>query len=168
MYFHRLLVAAALCLLVAGVAIAQVSSTRVSDFDWQCADAAGVKISDHQRFDTAFVACLNAPNGAFVQGGRYRITRAAPTPEPVRSATLVWTQPTTNTDGTTLTNLAGYRISYGASATALTQTIQVANPGVKTFTVSDLAPGTWFFSVRAYTSNGTESAQSNVGSKVVL
>jgi hypothetical protein len=166
MHFHRLIVAAALCAVVAGVAMAQVNSTRVSDFDWQCADAAGVKISDHQRFDTAFVACLNAPNGAYVQGGRYRINRA---PAPVAgSATLSWTPPVQNVDGTLLTNLAGHRISYGASAAALTQTIQVPSPSVKTFVVSDLAPGTWYFTVRAYTSNGTESAQSSVASKVVM
>lgn len=164
MYFHRTVVAAALCVLFAGVALAQVSSTRVSDFDWQCADAAGVKISDHQRFDTAFVACLNAPNGAYVQGGRYRIDRSAAA---AGTATLNWTPPTTNTDGTALTNLAGYRISYGASAAALTQTVQVASPAVVRYTLT-LSPGEYFFAVRAYTSNGTESALSNVISKVVL
>jgi hypothetical protein len=31
-------------------------------------------------------------------------------------ATLSWTAPTENTDGTTLANLAGYRIRYGTSA----------------------------------------------------
>lgn len=166
MYFHRTIVAAALCLLVVGLAMAQVSSTRVSDFDWQCADTAGVKISDHQRFDTAFVACLNSPNGAYVQGGRYRITRA---PTPVAgSATLSWTPPTQNLDGTALTNLAGYRISYGASAAALIQTVQVAVPGATAYTISALAPGTYYFTVRAYTSNGTESSQSNVASRVIL
>ena len=35
-----------------------------------------------------------------------------------------------NTDGSTLTNLAGYRIVYGTSATQLTQTIQLANAGM--------------------------------------
>lgn len=82
-------------------------------------------------------------------------------------ATLTWSAPTTNTDGTTLTNLAGYRIAYGTSASALTQTVQVSNPSVTNYTISNLSPGTYYFSVRAYTSNGTESANSNVSSKVV-
>ena len=82
-------------------------------------------------------------------------------------ATLSWTPPTTNTDGSSLTNLAGYRISYGTSANALTQTVQVANAGITRYTISNLSPGTYYFSVRAYTSNGTESANSNVSSKVV-
>jgi len=82
-------------------------------------------------------------------------------------ATLSWTPPTTNTDGTSLGNLAGYRISYGTSASALTQTVQIANPGVTTYSLSSLSPGTYYFAVRAYTANGTESANSNVSSKSV-
>jgi hypothetical protein len=82
-------------------------------------------------------------------------------------ATLSWTPPTTNTDGTSLGNLAGYRISYGTSASALTQTVQIANPGVTTYSLSSLSPGTYYFAVRAYTSNGTESANSNVSAKTV-
>ena len=82
-------------------------------------------------------------------------------------ATLSWTAPTANTDGSSLTNLAGYRIAYGTSASAMTQTIQVANPSVTNYTMSNLSPGTYYFAVRAYTNNGTESAISNVYSKVV-
>lgn len=80
---------------------------------------------------------------------------------------LSWTAPTSNTDGSTLTNLAGYRISYGTNASALSQTIQVANPSVTTYNIDNLAPGTYYFAVRAYTSSGTESANSNVQSKTV-
>lgn len=72
-----------------------------------------------------------------------------------------------NTDGSSLTNLAGYRIHYGQSPTALTQTIQIADTGVRAYTVTDLPSGTWHFAVRAYTSAGTESEPSNVVSKVV-
>lgn len=82
-------------------------------------------------------------------------------------ATLSWTPPTANTDGTALTNLAGYRIAYGTSSTALTSTIQVANPGLSSYTVSNLAPGTYYFAVRAYTSSGTESTNSNVQTKII-
>jgi hypothetical protein len=82
-------------------------------------------------------------------------------------ATLSWTPPTQNTDGTSLTNLAGYRIAYGTSSTALTQTIQVSNPGLSSYTISNLSPGTYYFAVRAYTSSGTESGNSNVQTKTV-
>ena len=82
-------------------------------------------------------------------------------------AQLSWTAPTSNSDGSALTNLAGYRISYGTSASAMTQTVQVSNPGVTAYTVDNLSPGTYYFAVRAYTSNGTESGNSNVTSKVI-
>lgn len=82
-------------------------------------------------------------------------------------AALSWTAPTENTDGSALTNLAGYRIAYGTSATAMTQTVQVSNPSVTSYLVDNLSPGTYYFSVRAYTTNGTQSSNSNVSSKVV-
>jgi hypothetical protein len=83
------------------------------------------------------------------------------------TATLSWTPPTANSDGTTLTNLAGYRIYYGTSASALTQQIQLANPGLSTYVVSSLARGTYYFSVRAYNTSGVESTPSNVVSKTI-
>ena len=81
------------------------------------------------------------------------------------SASLSWTPPTRNTDGSTLTNLAGYRITYGTSATALSSTITVSNPGISSYVVDNLASGTWYFALKAYTSSGSESATSTVGSK---
>lgn len=83
------------------------------------------------------------------------------------SATLSWTPPTRNTNGTTVSNLAGYRIYYGTSANNLTRTVQVANAGLTRYVVSDLSPATWYFSIRAYTSSGAESGNSNTASKVV-
>ena len=94
----------------------------------------------------------------------FTITVTAPTNG---SATLSWTPPTQNTDGTTINNLAGFRIQYGTSAGSLTQTIQVANPGLATYVVTDLSSGTWFFSVRSYNSGGAESASSNLVSKTI-
>jgi len=84
------------------------------------------------------------------------------------SATLSWTPPTRNTDGTTLSNLAGYRINYGTSSTNLTQTVQIANAGVARYTVTGLTSGTWYFAVRAYNTVGGESNLSEqVPSKVI-
>lgn len=83
------------------------------------------------------------------------------------SATLSWVAPTENTDGSELANLAGYRIVYGTDAASLTQTVEVANPSLTSYVVDQLAPGTWHFAVKAYTSNGVESAVSNVASKTI-
>lgn len=84
------------------------------------------------------------------------------------SATLSWTPPTQNTDGSTLTDLAGYRILYGSSATALSSTVQVANPGITAYLLEGLPEGLKYFAVRAYTASGAESANSNVVSKAIV
>lgn len=83
------------------------------------------------------------------------------------TATLSWTPPTANSDGSTLTNLAGYRVYYGTSANALNQQVQIANPGISTYVMSGLTRGTYYFSVRAYNNAGAESASSNVVSKTI-
>jgi Putative Ig domain len=83
------------------------------------------------------------------------------------AATLSWTPPTTNTDGSSLTNLAGYRIYYGTDSSKLSRTVQVANAGVSSYVISDLSPTTWYFSVRAYSAANVESDASNLASKTI-
>ena len=83
------------------------------------------------------------------------------------TADVSWTPPTTNTDGSTLTNLAGYNIYYGTSPNALNQQVQVTNVGVTNYVINGLTSGTWYFAVTAYTSTGTESALSNIASKTI-
>ena len=83
------------------------------------------------------------------------------------SATLGWTPPTENTDGTALTNLSGYHIYYGTSSTNLDQTVTIANAGATTYVIDNLTPATWYFSVRAYNADGTESSGSNSASKTI-
>lgn len=114
------------------------------------------------------IACRNATFGSDpVPGAAKRCELRSLDTQIAGSATLSWTPPTQNSDGSALTTLAGYRVSYGASATELTQTVQVSNPGASNYTVNDLSPGTYYFTVRAYTSTGTESDQSNTVSKAV-
>ncbi len=57
------------------------------------------------------------------------------------SATLSWTPPTSNTNGSTLSNLAGYRIYYGTSSSNLSRTVQVANAGLTRYVVSGSVGG---------------------------
>lgn len=80
------------------------------------------------------------------------------------TATLSWVAPTLNTDGSTLTNLAGYRIYYGTSP-ALNQVIEV--PVVSNYVVSNLTPGTWYFGLKAFNAAGIESDLSNIASKAI-
>jgi hypothetical protein len=83
------------------------------------------------------------------------------------SATLDWSPPTENADGSPLTNLAGYYVHYGTSDTSLTQTIEVADASATTYVVSGLTSGTYYFAVSAYNSLGLEGAWSNIAGKTL-
>jgi hypothetical protein len=83
------------------------------------------------------------------------------------SATLSWNPPTQNSDGSALTSLAGYRIYYGTNASSLNKTISVGTPGITTYVISGLSPGTYYFAITAYNSSNNESGRSNVMSKVI-
>jgi hypothetical protein len=73
------------------------------------------------------------------------------------SVTVNWTPPTENTNGSPLTNLAGYDIHYGTSSASLTKKISISNPGIATYVVSNLTAGKYYFAVAAVNSAGTES-----------
>jgi hypothetical protein len=98
----------------------------------------------------------------------FTITVTAPAAPPVTgSATLGWTPPSSNTDGTPIQGLAGYRIYYGNSASTLNQVVTISNPGITSYVIDNLVAGPWFFSVRAFTNDGTESSNSSVVSKTI-
>jgi hypothetical protein len=79
----------------------------------------------------------------------------------------MWVAPTGNTNGTALTDLAGYHIHYGTNKDNLTQMIDLAGTSTNEYEVSGLAPGTYYFAISAYTSAGAESAESEVGYKTI-
>jgi hypothetical protein len=81
--------------------------------------------------------------------------------------TLNWAPPVQNTDGTSLTNLSGYRILYGKSAGALTNTVNVTTAGVASYTIDNLASGTWYFSIESVSTSGGVSQPSNVVSATI-
>ncbi len=81
------------------------------------------------------------------------------------TASLSWTPPTTNEDGSTLTDLAGYRIYHGTIQGNYSNIIDIANPSITSYIVENLSSGTHYFVVTAYDTSGNESAYSNVGSK---
>ncbi len=81
-------------------------------------------------------------------------------------ATISWTAPTQNTDGTPLTNLTGYQVVYGQSADDLSQSISISDPTATTYTISNLSSGTWYFGVVA-TTPATTSSVSALASKTI-
>jgi hypothetical protein len=83
------------------------------------------------------------------------------------SVTLSWTAPTRNTDGSTLTNLAGYRVHYGTSAGNYTDSVQIPNKSMTSVVIEDLSPTRWYFAVKAYNTSGVESGFSASVSKLI-
>jgi hypothetical protein len=93
------------------------------------------------------------------------------------TATLTWPGPTTNADAppTSLTDLAGYHVymsttpgSYSSTPIVTVIANSATGGGTISTTVSNLAPGTHYFIVRAYDSSGNESANSPERSKTIL
>jgi hypothetical protein len=94
---------------------------------------------------------------------------SAPLPTPSTSnVTLSWVGPTENTNGSALTDLAGYKIYYGTSPKQLNEMVAVANPGLQTYVIDGLAVGaTYYFSITATATDGTESVASTVVSTII-
>jgi hypothetical protein len=80
---------------------------------------------------------------------------------------LSWTAPTRNTDGTLITNLAGYRVHYGTAPGQYTESVQLPSPGLRSVVIEDLAPARWYFAVKAYNSAGVESNFSTSVNKLI-
>ncbi len=84
------------------------------------------------------------------------------------NATLSWTAPTLNTDGTALTDLAGYTIYYGTSASNLSNTVSVNSPSTSSYTVTALITGrTYYFAIASVNTAGISSDLSSVASKTI-
>jgi Calx-beta domain len=77
------------------------------------------------------------------------------------TVTLSWAAPTENTNGSALTNLAGYDIYYGTSPSALTQKVTINSVAVLSYVISDLSSGTWYFEVKSVNTLGVQSVPSN-------
>jgi hypothetical protein len=82
------------------------------------------------------------------------------------STTLNWTAPTQNEDGSTLTDLAGYRLYWGKAPGNYSESVTIENPGITTYVVENLSPGTYEFVATSYNVAGVESVYSNIATKV--
>ena len=95
--------------------------------------------------------------------------RSSPLPTPsTGNATLSWSAPSENSDGSALTDLGGFKIYYGGALSQLTNTITLTNPGLLTYVLAELPSGTtYYFAVTAVTRTGVESARSDVVSTTI-
>jgi hypothetical protein len=77
---------------------------------------------------------------------------------------LSWVPPTTHADGSylPLSELEGYRIYYGTSASSLSVLVDLNDDSITEYTVNTLPSGNYYFAVSAYDTDGTESELSNI------
>ena len=120
---------------------------------------------------TAYDGYSKAVLPAFAITVRAPVASAPPPPPPPvatsASVTVSWTPPTQNSDGSPLTNLAGYRVYYGTTATNLNSSVTLANPGLVRDVIENLTPATWYFAMTSYNTNGLESVRTGTESIVV-
>lgn len=83
------------------------------------------------------------------------------------SATLMWNAPTQNTDGSPLTNLAGFKIYWGTTLGTYPNSATINDASARSYIVESLCSGVWHFVSTALNSSSVESAFSNVASKPV-
>jgi hypothetical protein len=83
------------------------------------------------------------------------------------AATLSWNPPTENSDGSVLSNLAGYRIYYGRNANSFGQSAVLNNPGLTRYVVENLSPAKWYFTITSVNASGVESVRAATVSKII-
>ena len=83
-------------------------------------------------------------------------TPVVPTPV-TKSVTLNWTPPTTNTDGTALTDLSGYSLFYGTDSRLYFSPVRISDPATTSAVIDGLASGRWYFSIKSINEAGMES-----------
>jgi hypothetical protein len=73
------------------------------------------------------------------------------------SVTLRWTAPTENEDGTSLQNLAGYRIYWRESGEPVEHVVVITDPTATSYEIDRLANGRWHAGVAVFTEDDLES-----------
>ncbi len=135
-----------------------------ASFDTTTGRVSGTPAAQHVGTTSGIVINVNDGHQATASLAAFSVTVQAVA---VGSATLSWTPPTTNTDGSPLNDLAGYKIYWGTSLGNYPNSTTLANAGLTSYVVTNLAPGTYFFVATAYNSSGAESTFSGTASKTI-
>ena len=116
------------------------------------------------NYGNIIISTSNGQYSSSLPGFNVAVTTTQPA---TGNATVNWVPPTENTNGSALTDLAGIRIYYGTSPSSLSKMVQVASPTATSYTIGNLAAGTWYFGGVAYTTSGVQSAMSAVASALI-
>jgi len=114
-------------------------------------------------------------NGAKAVAGSQVITGLTATANYILTCTaasgwadLSWTPPTQNTDGSPLTDLASYKVYQATTAAGVPTATPLVLPAPdNAHTITGLAPGTWYFAMKATNVPGIDSDITPTVNKVV-
>lgn len=109
------------------------------------------------------IARLTAIAAGLLAGGCASTRAPAPAPAPAPAldqVTLAWTPVRSLTDHSPLTDLVGYRLTYGPSGSSAGQLTSLEPASVDRLTLM-LAKGEWSFSVAAVSASHGTGLQSN-------
>ena len=91
----------------------------------------------------------------------------AANPAGVDGAVLTWAVPTTNVDGSALTDLIGFNVYHGSSPATMMMAVTLGATA-RTYADSNLTPTVWYWYVTAVNAVGTESSPSAIVSKTIV
>ena len=114
------------------------------------------------------VSVANGARSAALPAFTIAVQPAPATQSVARTASLIWSQPSENTDGSRLTNLAGYVVRYGTSSTSLNSRISVASASATGVEITNLSPGNWQFQVAAVNTANVVGQFSAIVAKSIL
>ena len=112
--------------------------------------------------DSQFTLTCNGSGGEVIKTVNVTVTQISN-----GTALLSWTPPTQNTDGSSLTDLAGYKIRYGTSPGNYSDTITLNNLGLSSYLVENLTSADWYFVMTSFNSSDIESSYSIEISKTI-
>jgi hypothetical protein len=82
-------------------------------------------------------------------------------------ASLSWPRPVSKFDGSTLDDLAGFRILYGRDPEDLDHSVFIANPDTLSYDFVTLESGAWYFAIVSVNAEGLEGPASVAAMKVI-
>ena len=114
--------------------------------------------ADIGRYDNIVLSVSDGLQSSTLGPFAIEVTAAG---SPTGSVTLSWSPPTQNTDGSTLTDLGGYRLYWSADAATVGDSVTISNPSVTIYVIENLVPGTYQVVATAFNTAGIESDKSN-------
>lgn len=92
----------------------------------------------------------------------------SPIPGPT-NAMVGWEAPTQRVSNKPILpeEVAGYFLHYGTNKDNLNVRLKLPDRNIREYTINGLAPGTYYFCVSAYDTDGTEGPKSNLVTKII-